>query len=576
MDMRRRGLRLFGPVLLVELRSAARRARFFLLRVAYALLLLQSLWSSQSLVESIPGATTLTKSQNFAQGFYAQFSMLQLTAAIIVSIAVTAGAIAEERKRRTLEFLFTTDLTNMEVVLGKLASRALLVGAVLLTAVPILYMTLFFGGVSGESLLQLAIASAGTVLLCSSFALFISIRTDRPRDAVIRSFILMLAFLVLPWIVLMAGPRAFPTFNDWVQPVNSELLIANPYIFLSAQFGVFFGRASGGWLGLGELLRNQAIASVFLLSVAIWGVRRAHLQARTAVSTKSGGWLRSGVRRKPAIGDLPPMLWKEMYAEPAVQTSGLFGRIALVFILVGVCLSIAVFFVRCLLFADSHYNAETFAATGGVVSVVLSCAFLIITSARAATSITSEREGQTWDELLSTRLTDGEIVLGKAMGSLFAMRWILAPLVGIWVLAIALDLRVWNRALWSAYALAMLGPFYGATGVFFSLRSRNSVRALSGSLLASVFCLGGYYLFLAPFYWAAGGPGRSAEAWFATPSTFNILLWPALSGTGFETYFHPENFIIGTAAYGFAGWALIAWMSGSFDRWTQRKPTRNG
>ena len=52
--------------------------------------------------------------------------------------AVAAGGIASERQRRTIEYLFATDLSNGEIVLDKLCARLLTVGKLLLATLPVL------------------------------------------------------------------------------------------------------------------------------------------------------------------------------------------------------------------------------------------------------------------------------------------------------------------------------------------------------------------------------------------------------------------------------------------------------
>ena len=47
------------------------------------------------------------------------------TVILLLTPAYTAGAVAEEKERRTLEFILATDLRNREIILGKVLSRLL-------------------------------------------------------------------------------------------------------------------------------------------------------------------------------------------------------------------------------------------------------------------------------------------------------------------------------------------------------------------------------------------------------------------------------------------------------------------
>src|SRR5262249_60934626 len=74
-------------------------------------------------------------------------------AVLVLPPAYLAGAIAEEKDRRTLPLLFLTPLYDREIVLGKLFARLAHLGGVLLTGVPILSLLLLWGGVDRPVLL---------------------------------------------------------------------------------------------------------------------------------------------------------------------------------------------------------------------------------------------------------------------------------------------------------------------------------------------------------------------------------------------------------------------------------------
>ena len=78
------------------------------------------------------------KVSQFAEEFFFVFISLQFIAAVLFTPALTAGAIAEEKQRKTLEYLLATDLGNHEIVLGKLVSRLGYLTLFLLTGLPML------------------------------------------------------------------------------------------------------------------------------------------------------------------------------------------------------------------------------------------------------------------------------------------------------------------------------------------------------------------------------------------------------------------------------------------------------
>src|SRR5204863_9399534 len=107
------------------------------------------------------------KMASFANAIFAAFVVVQFTAVILITPALAANAVAEERSNNTLMFLFTTHLTNREIVAGKLFTRLGQVGMLVLTGLPILGMMQLFGGVDPNLVLAafLSVALTGVSLV---------------------------------------------------------------------------------------------------------------------------------------------------------------------------------------------------------------------------------------------------------------------------------------------------------------------------------------------------------------------------------------------------------------------------
>jgi len=169
--LRRGGLRLFGPVLFYEIVRIARRSRYAFLRCAYALILFAVLFSVYRNYDTPQwrGTNRAQSLAEFADAFFTTFMTVQFLAVAILTPAYAAGAVAEERDRRTLEYLLATDLHNREIVLGKLASRLGNLALLVLTGLPFLSFLQFLGGVdpglvlAGYAALGLTMASLTSV-----------------------------------------------------------------------------------------------------------------------------------------------------------------------------------------------------------------------------------------------------------------------------------------------------------------------------------------------------------------------------------------------------------------------------
>src|SRR5260370_1408916 len=97
------------------------------------------LWTSGSISHKQIGAV--------GSGFFYTFTAVQLVAVFLLTPLCAAGAITEEKEKRTLDFVLSTDLRDREIVWGKLASRMAYLVLFVLTGLPILSAIQFLGGV---------------------------------------------------------------------------------------------------------------------------------------------------------------------------------------------------------------------------------------------------------------------------------------------------------------------------------------------------------------------------------------------------------------------------------------------
>ena len=140
-DLRTRGLPMLpGPVFNFELVSTARRGRFYAIRAFYATVLLVILWAIHSAWSSAyDGIELPTKMVKwFALSALGGITVGQEILVLVLTPALVAGVIADEKKRKTLHYLMASQLTSSEIVLGKLFVRMLYVGVLLGVSVPVI------------------------------------------------------------------------------------------------------------------------------------------------------------------------------------------------------------------------------------------------------------------------------------------------------------------------------------------------------------------------------------------------------------------------------------------------------
>ena len=128
----------------------------------------------------------------FAASFVFTFLALQVLALAVLTPAYTAGALAEEKDRGTLEFLLATDLRNREIVLSKLGARLANLLLFVLTGLPILSILQFLGGVDPNLVLAGFAATFLTMAGLGGLSVFTSIYFKKPRDAIAVAYLFVL------------------------------------------------------------------------------------------------------------------------------------------------------------------------------------------------------------------------------------------------------------------------------------------------------------------------------------------------------------------------------------------------
>jgi ABC-type transport system involved in multi-copper enzyme maturation permease subunit len=556
-----------GPIFRVELVSMARRRRYFILRVLYAALILLVLWttySSSYYIFNSSGRPSIQYSAALAASFFMSFSWLQLLAILFVGPAMAAGTIAAERERRTIEYLFATDLSNAEIVLGKTMARLTLLGQFVLVGLPILFLFRLMGGIPAQALLATFLCAAGTAVMLTGISIAVSVWTPKARDAVARVYLLLIALFAFQGILY--GFNEAGLFNDelWMHilgPLSDMLLLLNP---LSSMVNAM-GSASAIGIGLNMSHILQAVGSQCLvaggcLALATFAVRRVHMAETTRSAAKQVKT--RGSRRRP-VGEHP------MSSSLSAGKLGRIGWAAVLVLLVGIFGTTIWAFLESIGTTDwrrNNYFQYLMAITG-----YLGCGMLLLLSARSAGLMSQEKERDTWVSLLSTPLTGREIVLGKLCGNIYHAKWMLGILIVSWLLGMVLA----HSAIWPAmvtcFMFGLMAVYVTCLGLLFSLRSNTTMRAM-GQTLGTLIFFGGGYLFCCCTVMVSGGGKNIWEFFLALCIPF-LLVFPGIAYLSFDQVDYLWNhgsmsfaFVLGTVAHATAAARLYAYTVTHFDR----------
>ena len=252
-------LKIFGPVLYYDMIRQARRSRFAAFRFFYVLLLVFLLFCvTVSVTELFDLTTNAHLGAEIAQKYFNVFMAAQFITVVLLTPAYVGGAIAEEKDRKTLEFMLATDLLNREIVLSKLGSRLANLALVVLTGLPILGILQFLGGVDPNLVLAGFAVTAMTIVGQAGVGILCSVACRRPRDAVALAYLTVIAYYALSLMLalaiaadkdLAAMPIWFgedpPTFSDAVGVYNKGNLVAFIVAVKSAGTG-------GAWYGAAD------------------------------------------------------------------------------------------------------------------------------------------------------------------------------------------------------------------------------------------------------------------------------------------------------------------------------------
>jgi ABC-type transport system involved in multi-copper enzyme maturation permease subunit len=268
---------LFGPIFIKEVVEIARRSRYYISRVLYALVLLIVLalvWEELSRYRRYR-ALTVNEMARIAQDMFVAASIVQYVAVFLFVPMFVCGAIAGEREERTLDLLFATHLSDREIVLGKLGSRVAALASLILCGLPVLSLFLLFGGIDPESLWRVLATTLLAILFTGAHAIYFSVTTTSTLEALVRTYWwLAVGILGLP---LLCGV-AFDDAPRWlVMRVFSVLAFVNPVgpfaIGLEGSFHDTMVRFFGPWFFPATFV-VPAAWSVFLLWRAVVRLRQ--------------------------------------------------------------------------------------------------------------------------------------------------------------------------------------------------------------------------------------------------------------------------------------------------------------
>ena len=193
-----------NPILSRELRVALRNERAFALLAVYVAILgaiVASAFPSDSSFSVNP-----TRAGGSAPGYdlFMTFCGTQAMLVLVLLPALSAGALAQERERQTLEALLLAPLTPLQIVWGKAAGVLAFAGLLLLSTVPLTSLCFLLGGVSPGMVLAAYVVLLGLAASITALGLYCSARWQSATQATVACYA-MLPF-ALAVLGMLSGP----------------------------------------------------------------------------------------------------------------------------------------------------------------------------------------------------------------------------------------------------------------------------------------------------------------------------------------------------------------------------------
>ncbi len=420
-----------SPVLHRELIRVGRKAGLHVLRYGLALFLIFQMLVLVPAIHQPSGAThpswpprpemtllDVRRAELLAwTAFWGRYTLLLLQELfwwiVLITPAMTAGALGHEKERGTLLALFGTQLYSSEIVIGKMLGRLFMVMWPALTALPFLVLATVLAGQSFVGVF-LALGLLFVVMLAIGAASMVTaVWTRRTTDAILACYASLVIFFLGGVVFLPDSP-----LTAWLAPGSVlEQIVTR----------------TGRWV-LALLYPALVLGSVaaLCLALAIWRLRPACIRQQ---DQRARRWL--WAYRRPLGND--PIAWRERHAIGLAPVPWLrlvptwMGRLGVF------CFS-----------AIIAYDAANYATSNGLYSslqdgnlvrafqslswaspdrvqghvhamgAILAVGGTIIIGVRCSNAISEEKRRKTWEDLILTPLTRDEIMAGKRRGILYA------------------------------------------------------------------------------------------------------------------------------------------------------------
>jgi len=420
------GTRMLGPIFTRECLTLPRRGQHYVLRALY----LGVLWVLSLTVWQVTVGwrhpATLGDTANFSILLFQILTNVQLILLLFFSALSAASSVAQEKDRRTFALLLMTDLRNYEIVLGKLVGSLLQIGLFVAGTVPVLFFLVLLGGIDPQQVFQSMLVLFTTAIAAGSLGSLIAVWRDKTFQALALTVLFLVLYLCLArglGLLILAGelagwssyvpPETILEWQSWLEPF---MALDRVLSWTSGDINATAYYFTGVMIGVSLLLNTIAITRLRRWNPSGEPVMQREMPTGLAAADERTDEERARAHAAPGTARPVwenPILWREMrtYAygrRPFLVKTSYFIVVALI-----------------AWYTLSTPNLGNARAAWGLVPIAILS--LVLVSAQAVTSITSERDLGALDLLLVTDLSPREFIFGKLWGIVYNTKEFLLP-----------------------------------------------------------------------------------------------------------------------------------------------------
>jgi len=588
---------LVGPVFTREVTTIPRSWRFYFSRALYVAALFGLVATARMILSGSQEVRSLGDLARFGSAVFAVLAPLQLAVAVAFAALLTAAAVSQEKDRRTFDLMLMTNLTNAELVLGKLFSSILGVLVLGVAAIPLLMLITLLGGISYVQVARVVGVTLTAALAAGSLGSMLALWREKTFQSLALAALLLVLWLLGGELIAagLFGPDCWGiTAQQWaigLSPARAIMAAAEPLFRTETVFG---------WIG-DPVNLFMLVACGLAVVLNLWAIARVRVwnpaqetrldAASTRQPTSDADQAAARPTKSRPVWD-NPILWRE------IRTWAYGKRILLIhvayLIVFALCAAALFALLQDPASGQGHATLLPPAARPLVPLVLLG---LVLVNALAVTSLTSERDLKALDLLLVTDLTPKEIIFGKLGGIWYnAKEMILMPLL-LGGLLWWHGLMGTEQLVFFAVTLLVMNAFVAILGIHAGMTYASSRTAVAVSLGTVLFLLLGIAVCMRMMLAFQTSFSYQLQAFLAFILGGGIGLYVALGprnrsaaigyasfGAPFATFFVITSFIEGNmgaaflvavATYGFATAAMLIPAIDEFDVATGRTSARD-